>query len=80
METKLQKWGNSLAIRLPKQVTNKLALREGSPVTVAEDHGEIVIRQAPHAKVSLRSLVSKITSKNRHAEVAWGEASGQEVW
>lgn len=45
MTTKVQKWGNSLAVRLPKAVTRRLALRAGSGVVVRQDEDTIVIRR-----------------------------------
>lgn len=45
MTTKIQKWGNSLAVRLPKKLTTRLGLSEGSEVTVDEREQNVFIRR-----------------------------------
>lgn len=45
MTTKVQKWGNSFAVRLPKEMIRRLALKEGSGVVVREDKDAIIIRR-----------------------------------
>ena len=70
METTIKKWGNSLAVRLPKHVAEKLALREGSRVEMKERKTEVVISPAPAMpRKSLAKLVQKITATNRHSEI-----------
>ncbi len=83
MNTKIQKWGNSLAVRLSKEVVQKQSLHEGSAVTVKEEKGRIVItaiKEKP-TPVKLSDLLQKISSKNIHKEVSLGDESrGNEVW
>lgn len=69
METTIQKWGNSLAVRLPKYVTKKLSLREGTRVEVKDRRKEVIISPAPKKRPSLRELVGAITPENRHMEI-----------
>lgn len=45
MITKVQKWGNSLAVRIPKEMIQRLALKEGSDVVMREDKETIIIRR-----------------------------------
>jgi antitoxin MazE len=80
METKIQKWGNSLGVRLPKDVVEKSLLREGSIVVVSETKEGIMIKKATRKKLSLQELVKKIDVRNIHHETTWGEALGKEVW
>ena len=80
METTIQKWGNSLAVRLPKGVVAKLALREGSPVEVHEAEEGILIREASKARRSLKDLVRMIRPNQLHGEMTGGDAIGKEVW
>ena len=80
METTIQKWGNSLAVRLPKSVTQKLALRSGSRVRVYEERKEVIIAPAREVKKSLKELLAMITTENLHAETNWGKPRGREVW
>lgn len=81
METTIQKWGNSLAVRLPKQLARKLKLNEGSAVFIAEDaKHRIVIKRTPKGKASLASLISRIHRSNLHSEVEWNVPRGKEAW
>ena len=78
--TQLAKWGNSLAVRIPKAVADTAQLREGDPVDVGvNQEGSLVVRPA-RRKYRLKALVSQITAKNRHAETDWGRPAGTEVW
>jgi antitoxin MazE len=80
METKIQKWGNSLAVRLPKDVVLKQLLREGSNVTITSEKDGIIIKQTPKSAGSLQELVKKMTKDNLHTETLWGKSIGKEVW
>jgi antitoxin MazE len=79
MKTKIQKWGNSLGVRLPKAITDQKSLRDGSGVFVLIKNDQIVIELA-EAEMSLESLLSKVTPDNLHGETNWSEARGKEVW
>lgn len=79
--TTIQKWGNSLAVRLPSGVMREQSLRAGTRVSVHAEDGCIVIREIEdRAPVRLSELVSKISAHNLHREVSWGKARGKEVW
>ncbi|MEK7082090.1 MAG: AbrB/MazE/SpoVT family DNA-binding domain-containing protein [Patescibacteria group bacterium] len=80
METTIQKWGNSLAVRLPKEVTRKLALRPGSRVRVYEEKKEVIIVPTREKEKSLKEMIAEITPENLHSETDWGDARGREVW
>ncbi|HUY14511.1 MAG TPA: AbrB/MazE/SpoVT family DNA-binding domain-containing protein [Terriglobia bacterium] len=78
--TQLAKWGNSLALRIPKTIAQDARLREGEPVTVTvASEGGLVIKTA-RRKYSLQQLVSRITARNRHGETDWGKPQGKEIW
>ncbi len=79
MKTKIQKWGNSLGVRLPKNITEQKALREGVGVSVMLKDGQIVIEPVAD-ELSLNSLLSMISSENVHAETDWAGTRGNEVW
>jgi len=72
------KWGNSLAIRLPKELARELNLEHGSPVEITSNDQELIIRRAC-GQYSLVDLVSKITVANCHAEIPTTPV-GREVW
>lgn len=79
METQIGKWGNSLALRIPKGLADEAGLKEGGKVEVSYAEGQLVIK--PSTKVySLEELTAGITEDNLHRETAWGRAEGREVW
>ena len=82
MTTTIQKWGNSLAVRLPRVVVDDQSLREGSVVSVRSENGRIVMREVTvrPTSVKLSDLLAKISVKNSHAEVSWGSRNGKELW
>jgi len=81
METTIQKWGNSLAVRLPGELAKKLKLREGSSVLVTEDDKQrIVIKHTVRKKITLAQLVLRIHSDNVHREINWDTPQGKEIW
>jgi antitoxin MazE len=77
--TFVSKWGNSLALRLPKSVAREARLDEGDTVDVSVDNGAVVIRPS-RPRYSLDELVGRITARNRHREVNWDGPVGEEVW
>jgi antitoxin MazE len=79
-DTRISKWGNSLAVRIPLPLAKEARLAEGDQLTLnlAAD-GSIVLRPA-RRKYELRELVSRITTKNRHSETDWGSPTGRESW
>jgi len=78
--TQLSRWGNSLAVRIPKAVAEDAHLREGQPVTITvAREGGLALKSA-RRKYRLSQLVSRITARNRHQETDWGEPQGKEIW
>jgi antitoxin MazE len=77
-ETTVLKWGNSLAVRLPRGVSKKAGIGVGDRLAVtANEDGSIVLRST-RKLYELSDLVSRITPKNRHGETDWGKAKGEE--
>jgi antitoxin MazE len=80
MKTQLAKWGNSLAVRIPKPVAVAAKLRTGDDLEVeVEGPGRVRIRK-PKRKPTLEQLVAGITPENQHSETDWGEPVGKELW
>lgn len=79
MKTKIQKWGNSLGVRLPKNITEQKDLTEGRGVSIVILNNQIVIEPIEE-ELTLDSLLRTITADNIHTETDWGEAQGKEVW
>jgi antitoxin MazE len=78
MSVKIQKWGNSLGVRIPKTVIEKVNLSENSEVEIESKNGTIVIFPAKKA-YSLDALVEQITKSNLHSEEDF-KVEGDEVW
>ncbi|MBI5770669.1 MAG: AbrB/MazE/SpoVT family DNA-binding domain-containing protein [Verrucomicrobia bacterium] len=79
MKTAVARWGNSLALRIPRDVAEKSRLTEGVEVELAaKADGFVVRRRAPSYELS--ALLAGVRPVNRHAEIATGAARGGEVW
>jgi antitoxin MazE len=80
VRAKVQKWGNSLALRMPKAFAQETHLTSGSEVDLSILAGKIIIDPAPEPEYSLADLLQDVTAENRHSEVDTGEAVGREAW
>lgn len=78
MPSKIQKWGNSMGVRIPKIILEKAGLAENSEVSVSEKNGVIMISSA-ELSYSLEKLVSQISKSNLQSEESF-IAEGKEVW
>lgn len=79
MRSQIVKWGNSVAIRVPKTVLERSGMREGDMVEFVAKKGAILAK-AVKAEPTLDELVARITPGNKHEEVNWGPPMGREVW
>ena len=79
MRTKVQKWGNSLGVRIPRSFAAEARVEAGSTVDISVEKGSLRIRPV-HRRYSLRALLRKVTSRNLHKEVATGAPVGRETW
>jgi antitoxin MazE len=80
MKASVQKWGNSLALRLPKAFAAEAGLGENTQVELSLREGEIVIRPLPRPRLTLDELLRGVTDENIHGEWDTGPAVGKEVW
>ena len=80
MLTKIQKWGNSLALRIPKAFAVDAQLENDSLVEISLDKGKIIVTPIPVPRWTLEELLAGITKNNLHDEVDPGFAVGNEVW
>jgi antitoxin MazE len=79
MKTQMVKWGNSLAVRIPKPVVDEARLKEGDALEIeAAAEGRVELRR-PTKVPTLARLVSQITPENRYAEISSGREVGREV-
>ena len=79
MKATIQKWGNSLAIRIPKNITNDIKVEEGSTINITVESGRIILSPA-RKEYSLTDLLKNITDENIHSEVTTGDHTGGEIW
>ena len=80
MNTTVQKWGNSLALRIPLSVARAIRLHQGSVVDMTLVAGKIVVKPRRQRLYALAQLLRGVTTRNRHMAVDWGGRVGQEVW
>ena len=80
MESRVQRWGNSLAIRIPKRMADEAGLTDNSPVHLSLRDKLLVIEPIRQPVLSLDALLSQVTTDNVHREVQTGPAVGGEVW
>ena len=79
MKTIVSKWGNSLALRIPKAIAESHAIEEGSSLEITDSQDGIIIRPISE-KPTLDSLLSGITKENLQTEISTGDAQGKEFW
>ncbi|MBM3148640.1 MAG: AbrB/MazE/SpoVT family DNA-binding domain-containing protein [Chloroflexi bacterium] len=80
MKARVQKWGNSLALRIPKSFADEVGLQKETPVEVSLADGKLVITPVAKPKPTLRQLLAKVTKENLHHEIDTGSATGNETW
>ncbi len=76
---KVQKWGNSLGIRIPGPFAEQLRLSDGSEVELLLHNNEIILRPK-RPKPTLEELLAGITPENQHKEIDFGKPEGDELW
>ena len=80
MHLTIQKWGNSLALRIPKTVATQVHVHRGSRMDLSVAVNKIVLTAKDIKEYSLASLLKKVTRSNLHNEISFGEIQGLEVW
>lgn len=80
MSAHIQRWGNSLAVRIPKAFAEEVGLQPNDEIEIALRDGEIVLTPKKAKAYSLDELLEGVTSENRPDEWDMGAAFGKEVW
>jgi antitoxin MazE len=80
MKVQIQKWGNSLALRIPKSFAVESKVKQGSVVEVSLEQGKIVVAPIAEPEFTLDDLLAKVTKRNLHKEVNTGRSLGKEAW
>lgn len=79
VQKQAQKWGNSIAIRIPKDMADDLHIKNNTNVSIEVVDGKLVV-EPENKKLSLEELLSQVTDENRHDFTDWGEEVGREKW
>lgn len=80
MKIQVQKWGNSLALRIPKNFALQTSIKNGSTVDIVVESGRIIVKPIIEEKILLEDLINQITKDNLHTEINFGQPEGKEVW
>ncbi len=80
MQTKIKKWGNSLALRIPKLIALDANLKLNKLVDLSIDKGSIIIVPIDEKEYSLEKLLKGVTKNNLHGEIGTGVPVGKEIW
>ncbi len=81
MKSKIQKWGNSLAIRIPKSFAMQTEIEQDSIIDLSVNDGKIIVEpEKKKPKYSLEELLDGVTEENLHGEIDFGKPVGKEIW
>ena len=80
MRVQIQKWGNSLALRIPKPFAEEAEVHEGTVVHLSLAEGKLVAVPEVKERVTLKRLLRGVTKGNLHKEIDVGRAAGREAW
>jgi antitoxin MazE len=80
MLTRVQKWGNSLGLRIPKSFAEEAKVKAGSTVEMHVEQGRLIVQPAKTRSYRIEDLLAKVTRANTHGEVRTGDRVGRETW
>ena len=80
MKTRIQKWGNSLALRIPKSFAVEAGIEEDSAVELSLEKGKLTIVSSQRSRFTLKQLLAQIDKATLHQEIETGPPVGKEVW
>ena len=80
MNTRIQKWANSLSLRIPKSFAEEAGVEAGSEVELSVKDGQLVVTPTRRRKYQLRDLLRKVTPANLHDEIDTTGPGGREGW
>lgn len=80
MRTRVQKWGNSLALRIPKAFALEVGLEKDGEVELSVEKGRLVVVPPKAPSYTLDQLLAGVRPSNLHAETDWGPPVGKEIW
>ena len=80
MESRLQKWGNSAGIRIPKSILNSLNIKINDILDIEQNDEKIIISISKKKKISLEERFKNYNGKNLSKDFSWDERKGKEIW
>jgi antitoxin MazE len=80
MRVQVRKWGNSLALRIPKPFADEAEVRDGTVVDLSLAEGKLVAVRVGAGKFTLKQLLRNVTKDNVHRELSFGDTAGREAW
>jgi antitoxin MazE len=80
MRSSVQKWGNSLALRIPKSLAVESGIDQGTVVDLSCVDGRLIVMPVLDWKSALEELLASVTNQNIHGEVDTGPSVGDESW
>lgn len=80
MRARIQKWGNSLAVRIPRSFATGVRLEQNSLVELSLVDGKLLLAPVREPEITLDELLARVTDENIHSEIDTGPAVGDEAW
>jgi antitoxin MazE len=80
MTSIVQKWGNSLALRIPSALAKDIHFHQGSIVEIVAENGSMTVKPSKRVRPTLSHLLKDVREANIHSEFDWGKPIGKEVW
>lgn len=80
MEIRLQRWGNSSGIRIPKNILNSLGIKDNDQLNIEQVEDKIVITVPKKEKIDLDKLFEEYHGQNLAKDFIWDESRGREIW
>ena len=80
MKTAVQRWGNSLAVRIPHAFARETRLGSGTEVDLRLKSGTLIISRARKNRYRLSDLLALVRKTDAHPETQWGDPKGGEIW
>jgi antitoxin MazE len=80
MHTKIQKWGNSLGLRIPRSFAAEAQVEEGTTVDLSVENGRLLVRPLRVRRYSVNALLRHVNRRNLHGEIPTGRVVGREAW
>ena len=80
MQVYIQKWGNSLALRIPRSYAKEVNVRQGASLDLSVRNGKLILTPLVKSSFSLKKLLAMVHPSNDHQEQDFGSQRGKEIW